>query len=206
MIQIVIDIDGVVGEGKNTVIAIKEKVMPYSGMETKIIVNIRSTGGLLDEALKIYDYLNWLGKLVDVTVETRCFGYVASCGTIIAQGATEGHRGISKNSLYLIHCSTCDVENETYIGLGKMRDTLMLKDEFISKIYAQHSKGVLDQKAVLEIMEENEGAGYWQDPHEVVEHGLADFIIKAETCDIPENCRKRGLFYRIRKLLGCKEE
>lgn len=202
MIQIVIDIDGVVGEGNNTVIAIKEKVVPYSGMEINVIVNIRSTGGLLDEALKIYDYLNWLGKLEGVTVETRCFGYVASCGTIIAQGATEGHRGISKNSLYLIHCSTCDVENETYIGLGKMRDTLMLKDEFISKIYAQHSKGVLDQKAVIEIMEENEGAGYWQDPHEVVEHGLADFIFDADEELEKLETPKQGLFYKIKKFFG----
>ena len=202
MRQIVIDIDGVVGEGNNTVIAIKEKVMPYSGMETKIIVNIRSTGGLLDEALKIYDYLNWLWKLDDVTVETRCFGYVASCGTIIAQGATEGHRGISKNSLYLIHCSTCDVEHENYIGLGKMRDTLMLKDEFISNIYSKHSKGVLDQKAVIEIMEENEGAGYWQDPHEVVEHGLADFIFDAEEELEKLETPKHGLFYKIKKFFG----
>lgn len=32
MKQIVIDIDGVVGEGNNTVVAIKEKVAPYSGI------------------------------------------------------------------------------------------------------------------------------------------------------------------------------
>ena len=73
------------------------------------------------------------------------------------------------------------------------------------KIFAKHSRGVLDEKAVIEIMEENEGDGYWQEPTEVISHGLADFIIKAESCDIPENCRKRGLFYRIRKLFGYKE-
>ena len=205
MKEIVINIEGEIGQYNNTVEAIQKEIVPYSGIALKVIVNIRSTGGLLDEALKIYDYLHWLSELPDIVVETRCFGYTASCGTIIAQAASPNMRGISEHSLYLIHCCACDIEIGNYIELGKQRDILMLRDEHISKIYAKHSRGVLDEKAVIEIMEENEGNGYWQEPSEVISRGLADFIIKAESCDIPENCRKRGLFYGIRKLFGCKE-
>lgn len=205
MKEIVINIDGEIGIYNNSLEAIKKQIAPFSGMNLNVVVNIRSTGGLLDEALKIYDYLHWLSELPDIVVETRCFGYTASCGTIIAQAASPNMRGISEHSLYLIHCCTCDIEKGNYIGIGKQRDILMLRDEHISKIYAKHSRGVLDEKAVIEIMEENEGDGYWQEPSEVISHGLADFIIKAESCDIPENCRKRGLFYRIKKLFGYKE-
>lgn len=206
MREIVINIEGEIGQDNNTCEAIQKEIVPYSGMPLKVIANIRSTGGLLDEALKIYDYLHWLSELPDIVVETRCFGYTASCGTIIAQSASPNMRGISEHSLYLIHCCTCDIETGNYIGLGKQRDILMLRDEHISKIYAKHSRGVLDEKAVIEIMEENEGKGYWQEPSEVISHGLADFIIKTESCDIPENSRRRGLFYRIRKLFSCKEK
>ena len=205
MKEIVINIEGEIGLNNNTAEAIQKEIAPYSGMALKVIINIRSTGGLLDEALKIYDYLHWLSELPDIVVETRCFGYTASCGTIIAQSATPKMRGISKNSLYLIHCNTCDVDNGNYKTMEQTRNMLMLRDDHIAKIYAKHSRGVLDEKAVIEIMEENEGDGYWQEPTEVISHGLADFIIKAESCDIPGDCRKRGLFYRIKKLFGYKE-
>lgn len=205
MKEIVINIEGEIGKDDNTCEAIQKEIVPYSGMALKVIVNIRSTGGLLDEALKIYDYLHWLSELPDIVVETRCFGYTASCGTIIAQAASQNMRGISENSLYLIHCNTCDVDNGNYKTMEQTRNMLMLKDEHIANIYARHSRGILDTKAAIEIMEENNGDGYWQKSTEVIPHGLADFIIKAESCDIPENYRKRGLFYRIRKLFGCKE-
>ena len=49
-------------------------------------------------------------------VVTRCYGYVASAATVIAQAASPGCREISSNAFYLIHCSelslihiyTCD--------------------------------------------------------------------------------------------------
>jgi ATP-dependent protease ClpP protease subunit len=199
MKEIVINIEGEIGQYNNTVEAIQKEIAPYSGIALKVIVNIRSTGGLLDEALKIYDYLHWLSELPDVIVETRCFGYTASCGTIIAQSASPNMRGISEHSLYLIHCCTCDIEKGNYIGLGKQRDILMLRDEHISKIYAKHSRGVLDEKAVIEIMEENEGEGYWQEPSEVISNGLADFIITPDSSESNKG-KSCNLFAKIKRL------
>ena len=48
-------------------------------------------------------------------------------------------------------------------------------------------------------MEKNNGDGYWQKPTEVIEHGLADFIISEELEDDTDNCNKCW-FSRIKKL------
>ena len=46
----------------------------------KIVVNIRSTGGDVNDALLIHDAL----KSLDAQIVTRCYGYTASAATIIA--------------------------------------------------------------------------------------------------------------------------
>ena len=65
------------------------------------MVDIRSTGGDVNDALLIHDALCSL----DAHITTRCYGYTASAATIIAQAASPGCREISANALYLIH--TC---------------------------------------------------------------------------------------------------
>ena len=47
----------------------------------QVVVNIRSTGGDVNDALLIYDAL----AALDAEVTTRCYGYVASAATLIAQ-------------------------------------------------------------------------------------------------------------------------
>ena len=73
---------------------------------SSVVVNIRSTGGDVNDALLIYEALQGL----DARITTRCYGYTASAATIIAQAADEGCREISSNALYLIHNSTCAIE------------------------------------------------------------------------------------------------
>ena len=41
-----------------------------------------------------------------------------------------------------------------------------------------NSNGILNEKRALKIMRENKGDGEWQKPREVIENGLADFIIE----------------------------
>ena len=69
----------------------------------EVVVEIRSTGGDVNDALLIHDALRSLGA----RITTRCYGYTASAATIIAQAASEGRREISANALYLIHDSVC---------------------------------------------------------------------------------------------------
>ncbi len=135
-----------------------------------VIVNIRSTGGSVNDALLIHDALRGLGN----EVVTRCYGYVASAATIIAQAASAGRREISPNALYLIHQASAGAEGNAG-ELSQTADLLDKTDERIARIYADASGRKTETFAVL--MHENGGKGRWLSPEEVIEKGLADKII-----------------------------
>lgn len=137
---------------------------------TNVVVNIRSTGGDVQDALLIYDALQGL----DARITTRCYGYTASAATIIAQAASEGCREISTNAMYLIHKSTCAIEGNAS-SLEARAELLRKTDERLSHLYALHAKGEPQHFAAL--MEENNGEGRWLTAQEAVEAGLADKII-----------------------------
>ena len=134
-----------------------------------IRVNIRSTGGDVNDAMLIYEALRATGA----HVTTCCYGYTASAATIVAQAASEGCRLIAPTSLYLIHNSLCSVEGnaeELQAEIELLRQT----DERIAEIYARHSGRSIEEIATL--MSENGGRGRWLSPAEVVGMGLADAI------------------------------
>ena len=133
----------------------------------EVVVNIRSTGGNVNDALLIYDALAGLqGRIT-----TRCFGYVASAATIIAQAASPGCREISANALYLVHKSVCAAEGNTeqmHSTLGMLEQT----DARIASIYAVRSGRPVENFEAL--MRENSGNGRWLSPEEALAAGLAD--------------------------------
>ena len=61
----------------------------------EVLINIRSTGGDVNDALLILDAISGL----KAKKTTRCYGYTASAATLIAQAASEGCREISANAL-----------------------------------------------------------------------------------------------------------
>ena len=135
-----------------------------------VIVNIRSTGGSVNDALLIHDALKGLGG----EIVTRCYGYVASAATIIAQAASAGRREISPNALYLIHQASTGAEG-TAGDLNQTAELLDKTDERIARIYADASGKKASTFTAL--MHENGGKGRWLSPEEVLSHGLADKII-----------------------------
>ena len=137
-----------------------------------VVVNIRSTGGNVNDALLIHDALRGLGS----EVVTRCYGYVASAATIIAQAASAGRREISPNALYLIHQTSTGAEG-TAGDLNQTADLLDKTDERIARIYADASGKKASTFAAL--MHENGGKGRWLSPEEVIQAGLADKIVAA---------------------------
>ena len=136
----------------------------------RVVVNIRSTGGDVNDALLIYEALMGL----EASVTTRCYGYTASAATIIAQAADEGCREISSNAMYLIHRSMCAIEGNTQ-ALESRADLLKKTDERLAQLYALHSGG--DAEEYARLMAENNGEGRWLTPQETVEWGLADRVI-----------------------------
>ena len=137
---------------------------------TSVVVNIRSTGGDVNDALLIYDALQGL----DARITTRCYGYTASAATIIAQAANEGCREISTNAMYLIHKSTCAIEGNSS-SLDARAELLRKTDERLAHLYAMHSGREVEFFA--ELMAENNGEGRWLTAEEAVAAGLADKII-----------------------------
>ena len=120
-----IDIEGTIGsveqgEAVSTYQELKERLAQIEALETPVVVvNIRSVGGDVADALLIYEALLSL----DAHITTRCYGYTASAATIIAQAANEGCREISDSALYLIHNSSCVAEgNATDLNSSEIRN------------------------------------------------------------------------------------
>lgn len=180
---VTIDIDGVLGTPEEEQFGADDRrVATYErfvevlsrhkaeGTIERLVLNVRSTGGCLADALLIYDEARSLG----VEVITRCYGYVASAATIVAQAASEGCREISANALYLIHCCESAVEGNTY-SLSATKELLDKSDERLAEIYALSSGRAAEQ--FRELMSRNSGKGVWLSPEECVAAGLADRII-----------------------------
>ena len=131
----------------------------------QVVVNIRSTGGDVNDALLIHDALTALGA----HITTRCYGYTASAATIIAQAASPGCREISANALYLIHTAVCATEGNAAELNGKL-DLLRQTDARIAAVYAARS-------------------GRPASPEETVAAGLADVVTDAAGHPVPSLTR-----------------
>ena len=176
-----IEIDGIIGvpeewqfENPSSRVATYEKfrdtVEKIAAIQaSEIVVDIRSTGGDVNDALLIHDAL----KALDARITTRCFGYTASAATVIAQAASEGCRKISANALYLVHKSSCAVEGNAD-ELASHAELLTKTDERLAQLYAARSGRDAAQFAAL--MSENGGEGRWLSPDETIAAGLADAI------------------------------
>ena len=137
----------------------------------QVVVNIRSTGGDVNDALLIYDAL----AALDAEVTTRCYGYVASAATLIAQAASEGRREISAGALYLVHAAACAAEGNA-AELEARAELLRKADERLAALYARRSGR--PQEEFAQRMAENNGNGRWLSPEEAVAAGLADKVVE----------------------------
>ena len=177
----IIDIDGTIGVAESwqyddpesrvtTYERFTEVVSQIADIKNSHIrVNIRSTGGDVNDALLIYESLKATGAMVT----TCCYGYTASAATIVAQAASEGCRLIAPTSLYLIHQSLCSAEgnaDELQAEIDMLRQT----DRRIAEVYATRSGRQLEDIEAL--MSENGGRGRWLSPVECVAEGLVDAV------------------------------
>lgn len=205
----IIDIEGTIGLSESwqfdndenrvaTYERFKECVARIADLRNaNIRVNIRSTGGDVNDAMLIYEALRATGA----HVTTCCYGYTASAATIVAQAASDGCRLIAPTSLYLIHNSLCSVEGnaeELQAEIELLRQT----DERIAEIYARHSGRSTEEIAAL--MSENGGRGRWLSPAEVVNYGLADAVedgatTETTTTEVSQGA-KRGVVALLRAL------
>lgn len=145
----------------------------------RIRVNIRSTGGDVNDAILIYEALRATGA----HITTCCYGYTASAATIVAQAASEGCRLIAPSSLYLIHNSLCATEGnaeELQAEVEMLRQT----DRRIAEIYASRSGQTVE--TIEALMSENGGRGRWLSPAESIAASLVDAIEGETTVETAE--------------------
>ncbi len=145
----------------------------------QVVVNIRSTGGDVNDALLIYEALTSLSA----QITTRCYGYVASAATVIAQAASTGKRMVSANSLYLIHNSSCSAEGNADELTAKV-ELLKKTDEQLANLYARHGGFSVEEYTAL--MSSEGGKGTWLSALETIDAGLADSIIDVSALDSDE--------------------
>ncbi|MCH5335458.1 MAG: Clp protease ClpP [Alistipes sp.] len=180
--ETLIEIDGIIGpaetpfdEEGSSYRRFRDDLERIRSVDAQAVrVEIRSTGGDVNDALLIYEAL----RSLNARITTCCYGYTASAATLIAQAASEGCRQISASALYLIHNSICAVEGnaaEIESGLELLRKT----DERIADLYASRSGRPAAEFAAL--MSENNGNGRWLSPQQTVEEGLADEIVGNDT-------------------------
>ena len=175
-----IDIEGVIGseqqgDAVTSYTSLREKLQQIEQLQSPVVVvNIRSVGGDVADALLIYEALCSL----DAHITTRCYGYTASAATIIAQAANEGCREIAASALYLIHNCSWVVEGNA-LDLKEQAELLQKTDERIAAIYAAHSDKGAEYYA--ELMGQNNGNGVWLSPEQAVDAGLVDTIVTAES-------------------------
>ena len=192
-----IDIEGVIGLDANdgsltTYKALSEKLAEIKAIATPmVVVNIRSVGGDVADALLIYEAL----RSLDAHITTRCYGYTASAATIIAQAANEGCREIADSALYLIHNSSCAAEGNA-IELEQQASLLLKTDERIAAIYAAASGR--EPEHFAQLMARNGGNGEWLSPQQALEAGLVDVIIS------PDTAPSATLMERLAMWLGIK--
>lgn len=177
----IIDIEGTIGVPESwqcdspetrvtTYERFKESVSRIADISNSTIrVNIRSTGGDVNDAMLIYEALRATGA----KITTCCYGYTASAATIVAQAASEGCRLIAPTSLYLIHNSLCSVEGNAE-ELQAEVDMLRQTDRRIAEVYASRSGRNIEDIATL--MAENGGRGRWLSPAEAIAEGLVDAL------------------------------
>ncbi len=183
--QCTIDIEGTIGVSEAVQFAepsssiatydrLREALEEIAAIEAKeVVVNIRSVGGDVADALLIYEAL----AALDAKVTTICYGYTASAATIIAQAADSGCRHIASTAFYLIHRSHIATEGNVN-DIEEQAALLRKTDDRIAAIYASHGKG--SAEAFIELMQFNGGKGRWLTPDEALEAGLVDRVIEVQ--------------------------
>lgn len=186
----IIDIEGTIGIPEEwqfehpdqrvaTYEGFREAVQRIAHVESReIVVNIRSTGGDVNDALLIYEAL----CATKAHITTRCYGYTASAATLIAQAASEGCRELAAGALYLIHNSICTAEGNAE-ELAAQTELLRKTDERLAELYASRAQRPVEEFRAL--MAENNGRGRWLSPEEALEAGLVDVVVEHHKAPAP---------------------
>lgn len=205
----VIDIDGYIGRdiirewltgenSENTVQNIKNTLREIS--PEKIIVNINSPGGDLNDGLVIADLLQ--SKRAEVV--TNIMGFSASAATVIGQAGTT--RRMSKNAFYLMHRVMFGVMG--YINQNTTRELsadMDVIDNRLINLFAERAN--LDSEEIASLMDDGGGYGRWISADDALEFGFIDEVYdpadeEDDNIDRMDSSDRQSRMQNIAKLNG----
>ena len=132
-----------------------------------IQVYINSPGGSVTAGLAIYDTM----QQISPDIVTICFGVAASMGAFLLSGGTKGKRLALPNSRIMIHQPLGGAQGQAVEIEIQAKEILYLK-ETLNKLLSEHTGQPLEK-----IVEDTE-RDYFLSPHEAVNYGLIDKVIK----------------------------
>lgn len=147
----------------------QEDIEKLKGSE--IIINIKSYGGDLFEALAIYDFI----RNIEKPVTTKIVGSTASAGTIISLAGDT--RLMTENSKYLIHkpmISLSGNSDDFKQNVEEVLNHLESLDKQLINLYESRSN--LKYETILALMQEEK----FISAEEALEYGFIDEIIKTQ--------------------------
>jgi len=132
-----------------------------------IQIYINSPGGSVTAGLAIYDTM----QQISPDIVTICFGVAASMGAFLLSGGTKGKRLALPNSRIMIHQPLGGAQGQAVEIEIQAKEILYLK-ETLNKLLSEHTDQPLEK-----IVEDTE-RDYFLSPHEAVNYGLIDKVIK----------------------------
>ena len=132
-----------------------------------IQIYINSPGGSVTAGLAIYDTM----QQISPDIVTICFGVAASMGAFLLSGGTKGKRLALPNSRIMIHQPLGGAQGQAVEIEIQAKEILYLK-ETLNKLLSEHTGQPL--KKIVEDTERD----YFLSPHEAVNYGLIDKVIK----------------------------
>lgn len=181
----VIDIDGYIGrdlmrewltgeKSENTVKNIKSSLREISA--SKIIVNINSPGGDLNDGLVIMEML----QSKNAEVVTNLMGFSASAATVISQAGST--RRMSINAFELLHrvmFGVCGFINQN--TTREMTEDMSVIDKQLISMFARKAEIGADE--IADLMDQGDGYGKWIDAETALEYGFVDELYDPEDED-----------------------
>lgn len=139
--------------------------------KSSVVFHINSPGGEVYAGTSIYNRM----KQFSGTITTIVDGLAASAASIIAQGATPGHRKVCNGSLTMIHGASTMLFG--YYNVGEIKNVMKqvaAVDKSIAEIYTKCTG--LEEDKVKAMMTSTT----WMTSQEAVEQGFADEIVDAD--------------------------
>jgi len=132
-----------------------------------IQIYINSPGGSVTAGLAIYDTM----QQISPDIVTICFGVAASMGAFLLSGGAKGKRLALPNSRIMIHQPLGGAQGQAVEIEIQAKEILFLK-KTLNNLLSEHTGQPLEK-----IVEDTE-RDYFLSPHEAVDYGLIDKVIK----------------------------